>query len=199
MRDRTAIYHLFASLLEYPRAGYGELVERCRQVVGDAESDAAGRMAAFQSQTQALAGEDLEELYVRTFEHNPPCALEVGWHLFGENYDRGAFLVWMRAQLHHYQLAESAELPDHITHVLAVLGCMEDAEADCFARDCVLPALERLAAGLHGKDNPYEHAVAALRLVLTASHGAPAPLPVPLPVLQSDEFRGAIHAHGVCP
>lgn len=199
MRDRAAIYDQFAGLLEYPRPGYGELVERCRLALGEVEPEAAGQVSAFQSQTQALAAEDLEELYVRTFEHNPPCALEVGWHLFGENYDRGAFLVWMRAQLRRYDLAESVELPDHLSHVLAVLGRMEDAEAGFFARDCVLPALERLAAGLHGKENPYQHLVAALRQVLTADHGPPSPLPVPLPVLQSDELPDTTRTQEVCP
>ncbi len=40
-----------------------------------------------------------EELYTRTFDLNPVCALEIGWHLFGEDYERGAFLVRMRDQL----------------------------------------------------------------------------------------------------
>src|SRR6266568_3182701 len=56
-----------------------------------------------------------QELYVQTFEFNPACTLELGWHLFGENYERGEFLVRMREQLRRHGIAESNELPDHLT------------------------------------------------------------------------------------
>jgi len=40
-----------------------------------------------------------------TFDINPACALEVGWHLFGEDYMRGQFLVRMREELSKYEIA----------------------------------------------------------------------------------------------
>ena len=70
-----------------------------------------------------------QELYVQTFEFNPACTLELGWHLFGENYERGEFLVRMRDLLRRHGIAESTELPDHLTHVLALVGRLDHEEA----------------------------------------------------------------------
>ena len=80
---------------------------------------------------------ELEEAYTRTFDVNPACALEIGWHLFGEDYMRGQFLVRMRGELAKYGIPESSELPDHLTHVLAVIAAMPDDEArDSRTRAC---------------------------------------------------------------
>ena len=56
---------------------------------------------------------------------------------FGEEYARGMFLVRMREEMRKYNLAESVELPDHISHVLAVVAAMPDDEAPVLsARVC---------------------------------------------------------------
>ena len=70
---------------------------------------------------EQLGSTELEELYTRTFDINPVCSLEVGWHLFGEDYNRGAFLVRMRGLLREHGIEEGAELPDHLESVLRVL------------------------------------------------------------------------------
>ena len=87
---------------------------------------AAADFGAFAEQHELW---EVEEAFTRTFDVNPTCALEVGWHLFGEEYARGMFLVRMREELRKYSLPESAELPDHIAHVLAVVAAMPDDEA----------------------------------------------------------------------
>ncbi len=44
--------------------------------------------------------------------------------------------------------AESAELPDHISHVLAIVAAMPDDEATRFVTACVQPAVEKMNAAL---------------------------------------------------
>jgi len=117
---------------------------------------------------------ELEEVYTRTFDVNPACALEVGWHLFGEEYARGMFLVRMREELRKYGLPESAELTDHLTHVLAVVAAMPDDEAARFVQACVQPAVEKMKAALENKETPYKHVVACLAAVLAYTWGEPA-------------------------
>ena len=109
---------------------------------------------------------EVEETFTRTFDVNPACALEVGWHLFGEEYARGMFLVRMREELRKYDLPESVELPDHASHVLAVVAAMPDDEAGRFVRACVLPSAQKMNQALEGKDSPYRHLVACLVSVL---------------------------------
>jgi len=123
-----------------------------------------------------------QELYIQTFEFNPACTLEVGWHLFGENYERGAFLVSMREQLRRHGIPESGELPDHLCHLLTLLARLEPAEAERLAGEFLLPALAKLRAGL--KDNPYEPAIAAIEEKLRADFPDAPRRPAQLPVLQ---------------
>ena len=87
----------------------------------------------------------------RSFIH----LLEVGWHLYGEDYHRGAFLVRMRGLLREHGVPEETELPDHLTHVLPVLGRLDDARAEALARGYVLPALVKMLDGFGEKRNPY--------------------------------------------
>lgn len=168
----AVLYDQLAALLRYPDAAYLDGVDTCCRALAAAEPDVAARVEQFAAGVRQLPVAELEELFTRTFDINPVCSLEVGWQLFGEEYARGTFLVRMRQEMRRFGLAESTELPDHLTHVLAILGRMEPDRADDFATACVLPAVERMCASLAGKDVPYEHALGALRTFLVARRGA---------------------------
>jgi nitrate reductase delta subunit len=137
-----------AFLCEYPRAAY---------------RDAAGAAPDFAEAIAALSDTELEELYVQSFEMNPDRALEIGWHLFGEQYERGEFLVKMRVELRRYGIPETTELPDHLSQVLRLLARLPDADAAAFAAQFAAPALEKIAAALEGSGSPYERLIQAVR------------------------------------
>jgi len=164
------LYDTFADLLKYPGEGYPPAVERCRLALEDVNAEAAGLLAEFSDQIRGWDTALIEEIFVQTFDLNPVCALEVGWHLFGDTYDRGAFLVKVREELRRHGVTESSEVPDHLTHVLALLGRMEPEEADALATIAVLPAMEKMLAGLEGKQSPYENVLRAIRCVLAGPH-----------------------------
>ena len=113
-----------------------------------------------------MSAEELEELYTLTFDINPLCCLEVGWQLFGEEYERGAFLVEMRQLLRDCGVPESTELPDHLEHALAVLERLSQQSAGELAGKSVLPALKKMIGGLAGKENPFENVLQAIESVL---------------------------------
>ncbi len=152
----TAKFDALGALLAYPNSDYLLRVNACREVLrGDADS--LDLLEKFAAAVVPLSLESLQELFIQTFDLSPVCTLEVGWHLYGENYDRGAFLVRMRQQMREHGIAESDELPDHLTHVLHVLGRME-GDAQCeFAERFVLAALAKMMAGFKNKGNPFEH------------------------------------------
>ncbi len=110
---------------------------------------------------------EAEEAFTGTFDVNPACAPEVGWHLFGEEYARGMFLVRMREQMRKFGIEETSELPDHITHVLSVIAAMPHSEAQRFVRACVEPAVRTMRRGIEEKPTPYRHVVACLDEVLS--------------------------------
>lgn len=155
-----------AELLAYPGPDLACTAEETRDLLSGVDPEAAGHAAAFLEGVEPLSHEELEELYTRTFDLNPVCALDVGWHLYGEAYQRGAFLVKMREVLARAGLAEGTELPDHLTSVLPAFSRMPREEASAFAEGLLLKALDKMLAGFNGQENPYEHALKAVRALV---------------------------------
>lgn len=215
------LFDLLGGLLSYPSADWRARVEACLEALRPENAEAAGYVTAFLGGTAGVPGTAMEELFTSTFDMNPACSLEAGWHLFGEDYARGAFLVKLRGEMRRLNVAESAELPDHLGHVLAVLGRMEEAEAAEFAAACVMPAIEKMIAGVAGhaenQGNAYEHALRAVAAVVariaaqaqqgsgTGEKDGPRDTPadyVQLPVLEAKGAgigHGEEAVHGACP
>jgi len=159
----TNIYDALAALFEYPADDY---VGRVRAAVLEAPSMIAEPLLEF---ARAIAEKDtreLQELFTLTFDLNPVCSLELGWHLFGENYDRGLLLAKLRRMLQRRGVAESTELPDHLTHALRLIERMDADEARDFAAAIVLPALGKMLEAIQGKQNPYERVLEAVKVQL---------------------------------
>ena len=172
-------FDLLASLVGYPGEQYVTKAVFCLEALAESDPEAAMPLGEFLDKTRSFSLEDLQELYAATFDLDPACSLEVGWHLFGENYERGEFLVKMRGELRRLGVDESTELPDHLTHALAALGHMEPQEAADFATACLFPALDKMRAALKGKSNPFENALSAVSHVLEHRYPRPDPETVP--------------------
>src|SRR5262245_27256055 len=165
MRASTEAHDLAADLLEYPAAGGAAGIAAAAAAVVSLFPEL--REALRPLSDLALEGriEVLEESYAAAFDNNAERALEVGWHAFGENYARGAFLVRMRERLRDCGIEESSELPDHLSHVLRVLARTEARQAGLLAEAIVLPAVEKMLAAAPEGD-PWRGPVIAARCVL---------------------------------
>ncbi|MBI4347742.1 MAG: nitrate reductase molybdenum cofactor assembly chaperone [Elusimicrobia bacterium] len=149
-------------LLAYPDASLAERLARALREAADGPGPLRDGLEAFAAEAGSTGPRALEELYTRTFDMNPKCSLEVGWHLYGEQYERGAFLVTMRGHMRRLGIAEDHELPDHLSHALAVHARMDAAEADRFAEEALRPALAKIVAGLGDEPGPYRHLLRAV-------------------------------------
>lgn len=148
---RDALCNHLATLLDYPMDEHVDAVREAVAELAKWRASLAQSLAPFTKHVESHTLEELEEAYTRVFDVNPDCALEIGWHLYGENYTRGAFLVEMRGRMRSLGIAETAELPDHLTHVLAVIGRLSEEEARGLACDHLLPALKKMRANLSEK------------------------------------------------
>ncbi|MEK7264078.1 MAG: molecular chaperone TorD family protein [Bacteroidota bacterium] len=182
MNTLTVCYDTFSRMFSYPDYRYREILKESHEVLntffikkerkqsGSAETKV--QVELFFQQVQKFSDTDFEELYTRTFDINPVANLELGWHLYGETYERGTFLVMMRDFLRRCNIEESTELPDHLTHVLLVLGRMEKEEADFLAEKYVLPSLIKISESFKEKEteNPYQHLLLALQHFIEQHH-----------------------------
>ncbi|MFB3916170.1 MAG: nitrate reductase molybdenum cofactor assembly chaperone [Terriglobales bacterium] len=172
------IYDAFAALLMYPGADHQQ---RLRNTLSLAQGRVGEVLTRFAEQVRGLSTQQMQELFTQTFDLNPVCSLELGWHLFGENYDRGIMLVKMREQLRVHGVTENGELPDHLTHALALLARMDANSAEDFAGACVLPALEKMLGAMKDKGNAYENVLLAIKGQL---HSDFPEIPLSAPVAQ---------------
>lgn len=123
--------------------------------------EGAPGVSAFYDEVAHVSLEGLQELYTTTFDLNPVATLEVGWHLWGEQYERGRFLAEMRERQDALGLDAGNELPDHLTVLLPMLARTGDG---ALAAN-VVTALEKILKPLDEHGNPYRH-------VLRAAHSA---------------------------
>jgi len=68
----------------------------------------------------------------------------------------------MRELLREHGLAEGVELPDHLTNLLCLLERADGELARELAREALLPALSKIAAGFEDRSNPYRGVIVAL-------------------------------------
>lgn len=157
MRDE--LWHHADTLLAYPGPEHRQELVGCLAALGP---ESRRRLAAFLQTLEGLSPSQWEELFVRTFDFAPATTLELGWHLYGEDYRRGEFLVVCRHILRRAGVAEKGELPDHASRLLPALARLPDEERAAFAQSYVLPALRSLAQALSARQNPYAHLLEAL-------------------------------------
>lgn len=162
-------------LLQYPSKGFHDNLKALAKHLTESGSPGSSDVERFAAHVNDLPLEDCEELFTRTFDINPVCALEVGWQLYGESYERGNFIVSMRQGLKRFGLPESNELPDHLSHVLQAIGRMKEDQASHFIGVMALPAVKKMNAGLEGKDNPYRFVLSGILAELAARTTEPAP------------------------
>jgi len=165
-----SVHHALADLLRYPDADFGIRLAAAETALRAEPGLPSERLSRFADAVTGLSVTELQELFCRTFDLNPQCALEVGWQLFGEDYKRGAFLVSMRQELLDHGIAEEGELADHLLHILPLLAAQEPERAAALASIAVLPAVAAMRKALDGKDNPYADVLAAIDETLQALH-----------------------------
>lgn len=161
-------------LFRYPTEGYPALARELAKALRAGGGRAAESLARFADFAASVSPHELEETFTRTFDLNPACAAEIGWHLFGEEYLRGLFMVRIRAEMRERGLEETGELPDHVVHVLAVLAAMEPKPAREFARACVCPAVGKMQRALAEGAPPFRPLVDALAEMLLEAFDLPA-------------------------
>ncbi|HJW73552.1 MAG TPA: molecular chaperone TorD family protein [Geothrix sp.] len=146
-----------AVLLRYP----GEHTQAVAGSLADAAM-ATGHpcqehLEAFALVVRSLDLREVQELYTRSFDLNPECSLDIGWHLFGETYQRGQFMAMMRHHLQEHGIEEGKNLPDHLPNLLDLGMKLDTADAMDLVDDCILPTLEKLLPSMRPKQDAEGH------------------------------------------
>lgn len=164
------LYERIAGLLEYPGDGCAERWLEAVAVSRPEHPQLASDLEQFIEKTSRMSLDDLEELYTRTFDLDPAATLEIGWHLFGESYDRGRFLATMRESLHRAGVPEDGELPDHLASVLRFIPVLRQDQRDWWVHQYPLQAIDRIIKSLERGESPYLHLLSGTAKWLRSVH-----------------------------
>jgi len=168
MPSSPGIVDRLAALLEYPTASFAALLGECRAQTAGLTPEAAAGLERFAAGIAARSTRELQEDYTATFDLDPDCSMDVGWHLFGDRFERGAFLAELRPRLAAAGIDERFELPDHLPRVLQLLDRSERS-ATAELQAMVGSAVGKLRAALGKRGSPYEHLVTCA--FMTATRG----------------------------
>ena len=172
MASINSLLDSYAVILLYPEQDHDPIVQSCIDRFGEEHVDVRAKVVDYLSCIESLSLSAREELYIKTFDLNKAGTLDLGWHLFGEDYNRGLFLVKVRQYLRLLEIPETSELPDHVSQVLRVLGRMSRDEANQFAYACVIPSLETIGEGIQ-EDNPHDRLIQGLVQLLRSLFDVP--------------------------
>lgn len=161
------IYLLFAELLDYPNDSLPQRIEEYSRELANAFPKAAELLESLRGSQQDLGIARLQEAYTSTFDLQPECTLNLGYHLFGEDQRRGMFLAKLKELFHEGEVETRNELPDHLCYLLRYVAARPASdESNAIISDCLLPAVSKIAAAMKEKSHPYQPVVEALLIWL---------------------------------
>jgi nitrate reductase delta subunit len=116
----------------------------------------------FLKKMKGLSLAQREELHTRTLDLNPLAAPYIGYQIWGESYQRGAFMSRLNQEFVKHGIDKEGELPDHLIPILRYLTITNEPIPELSK---VLPqALKAMRIKLKKaeSDNPYLHLLKAV-------------------------------------
>ncbi len=143
IRRRT--FELMADILEYPQPGLVEAICECAALLAIDNLAAAACMHEFGAFVRETPRGRLEEIYTSTFDLDAAWYPYVGYHLFGESYQRSVFMLGLNERYRAHDFTVAGELPDHLAVLLRFLAVCDDAVLSGeIVHEALLPALEHM-------------------------------------------------------
>lgn len=172
---RGALRQLAASL-EYPAADASFVAAEAADHWELLDAELAGALRALaRSLADAPPGEAAER-YTALFDLSPVCTLHLGYHLFGEAYQRGALLAGLTVELRKANVDLGDELPDFLPTLLRLVaelpeGRDPDGDRETLVDAVLLPALSRMIEALGASTSAWAAVVRALPAALAPLGG----------------------------
>lgn len=164
--ERQTVLMAASLLLDYPSEGYMERVSAVAEATAGLPDPLPEYFAAYCRWAADAGHRHVEEEYVRTFDEQRRCALELSYYAVGDTRQRGQALLAFRELFRAAGFEQNdGELPDFLPTILELC-----AKSDDVVVDHVLPShregLEVLRTALFQRDSPWTSVVTAICAVL---------------------------------
>lgn len=158
-------YTKIADLFRYPTE---KLMDDSLDVIETLSSDYPNQaeiVKGFIENFSSLTLHQRQEYYIKTFDIQAVCFLDIGYVLFGEDYKRGDFLVQMKEEQRKANNDCGVELPDHLPNVLTLLSKTSEEFAEELVATICIPAIEEMIEKFQSQ-NAYLELLKMLRSVM---------------------------------
>lgn len=156
MKD-LAHYRLLAEMFRYPSGDLKTYSDKWREIIAGYDPELSLKLALFTAHINENPLTFQQEYYIRTFDVQAICFLDIGYVLFGEDYKRGMFLVNIKKEQLKAGNDCGSELPDHLPNILTLIPKMEDADlAEELIYSLLIPAIHELILKFRDTDNLYK-------------------------------------------
>ncbi len=150
------VFRLLSALLQFPDEDLIESLAysrpRVEKVLADTGEDRLHHLVRYLLDTPLLK---LQEAYSETFDLNPDRCLNLTYHRYGDNKERGAALARFAEAYEKAGFERTTrELPDYLPMVLEFFSLCDLGDLDWIRTDYARPVAE-LARRLKENDNPY--------------------------------------------
>jgi nitrate reductase assembly molybdenum cofactor insertion protein NarJ len=154
-------YVAIAKLFDYPEDNYYDAINEAIETLSDNYPKAKEELGKF-LELLPMQLSDAQELYSKSFEVQAVTSLDVGYILYGDDYQRGVILVNLNQEHAKVNNECGTELGDFLPNLLRLLSKMEDKEVITdLVTMIIAPGVEKMIdefhpAMLQEKDKLYE-------------------------------------------
>lgn len=151
------IYQHIAALFQYP----GSPLEKDIVFINDyLIAHHPQQVEVFQTIAQHFAQmsiNDQQEYYIKTFDVNATCYLDIGYVIFGEDTKRGQMLLEMKREQELAGNNCGTEFADHLPNVLTLLPKISDSEfCHELTVSLLMPAIKVMIENFKTENNIYK-------------------------------------------
>lgn len=142
-------YAAMSKLFDYPDDNYYDAISEVIQALSDNYPKAKQELEKF-LELLPMQLADVQELYSKSFEVQAVTSLDVGYILYGDDYQRGVILVNLNQEHAKVNNDCGRELGDFLPNLLRLLPKIEDKEVvSDLVTMLIAPAMEKMINEYH--------------------------------------------------
>ena len=165
------VYSDIARLFCYPKENYDVLINDLSSQIEVYGINAVNLFIPVAEHFVTNSLSELQEYYIRTFDVNATCYLDIGYVLFGEESKRGQFLLNMKSEQQKVNNDCGTEFADHLPNILTLMPLLEDALfREELAVTILAPALKLMSDNFKSTDNSYKNLIDILIIILETDY-----------------------------
>jgi nitrate reductase assembly molybdenum cofactor insertion protein NarJ len=154
--DKLYYYKDLADMFRYPDEHFAKYSSAFLKMMLDELPEKLGVMQQIIDKHMQLSIQGQQEYYLKTFDVQAVCYLEIGYVLFGEDYKRAQLLVNLKNEHKKAEVDCGTELGDHLPNVLTLLSKVSDPEfAEELGFIITSPAVRFMLTKFKGIENNY--------------------------------------------